>query len=102
MQAEAFAETFAEAQDCNCDVAVSAQASVWADIWVEAIANAYAETCVGAHSHPPHPFAIACMLLTAQHSTAQHSIATGSDKRQRIHVAACACTLTHGSARKRR
>lgn len=53
VQAEAFAETFAAAQDCNCDVAVRAEASVWADIWVEAAANAYAEACVGAPAPPP-------------------------------------------------
>ena len=48
MQAEAFASAFASADTCNCDVSVSADVRVWDEIWVEAVANAYAETCSGA------------------------------------------------------
>ena len=53
MQAEAFATAMAEASTCGCDVSISAQASVWDEIWVEAVANAYAETCVGMHILTP-------------------------------------------------
>lgn len=82
MQAEAFAETFASAQDCNCDVAVTAEASVWADIWVEATANAYAEGCVGARRQ----------LLT--YITAFTS--TGSRPRTPLHANPCLTAVTGG------
>lgn len=48
-QAEAFAEGFAMAETCGCSVSNYAEAFVFEEIWVEASANAYAETCASAN-----------------------------------------------------
>lgn len=65
MQAEAFAEAYATAETCGCKVAAFAQVSVWAEIWVEAVANAYAEACVCALS-PLHHLSSCTHCTTGQ------------------------------------
>ena len=47
VQAEAFSSAFASASTCGCDVSGSAEVEVFDEIWVEAVVNAYAETCIG-------------------------------------------------------
>lgn len=48
LQAEAFASAFVMAETCQCEITLSTDVSVFDSIWVEAVVNAYAETCVGA------------------------------------------------------
>ena len=58
VQAEAFAVAFASAETCGCNVSASAEVHVFDEIWVEAVANAYAETCVSA---PPSSAGALCV-----------------------------------------
>lgn len=50
VQAEAFAVAIATAETCDCLVLATGVVETFAEIWVEAAANAYAETCVRAPS----------------------------------------------------
>ena len=53
VQAFAFVEIFASAQQCGCDTAQHVEAVVFENIWAEAAASAYAEACAGTIPAPP-------------------------------------------------
>lgn len=55
MQAEAFAAALQEAIACGCDLSQPAEESAFAEIWVEAMVNGYADSCGGAIMTPGYP-----------------------------------------------